>query len=109
MHPALPADALEPLQLGKGIGMIIDAQIERGPFFTLVDQQRRRLLSALVAAGGLARAHRRDQALGERQRRVSVIGLRGLFQHLRAGSMLPAMEEPSPATWPHQSTQSLPV
>ena len=72
------------VELGEWIGMIVDAQIERGPFLAAIDQQRRRLLAALVAAGSLARAHRRDQALREGQCCVLDISLRRLVQNLRA-------------------------
>ena len=49
-----------------------------------VDQKRRRLLAALVAARGFARPHRRDQALRERQRFVRHVGLRRIVEHARA-------------------------
>ena len=110
MHPALAADRFEPLELGKRIGMVVDAQVEVGPFLLAVDQKRRRLLAALVAAGGFAGLHRRDQALCERQR------LR--WRHRpsrcrRARRRRPACCRRSrsrrPATCPHQSTQSRPV
>ena len=67
MHPALAAHRFEALELGERIGMVVDAQVEVGPFLLAMDQKRRRLLAALVAAGGLASAHRGDQALRERQ------------------------------------------
>src|SRR5262249_43690485 len=62
MDPALAADAFQTLELGQGIGVIVDAKIERRPFFALVDQKSGRLLAALVAAGRLARVHRGDQS-----------------------------------------------
>jgi hypothetical protein len=67
MHPALAAHLFEAFELGKRIGVVVDAQIERRPFLLAVDHKRRRLLAALVAAGGFARSHRRDQPLRERQ------------------------------------------
>ena len=54
MHPTLAAHLFEAFELGKRIGVVIDAQIERRPFLLAVDQQRRRLPAALVAAGGFA-------------------------------------------------------
>ena len=94
----------------RGSVVVVDAQVELGPFLLVVDQQRRRLLAALVAAGRLARPHGRDQALREgqvlRSRRKSC----AVSSSTAApASMLPAIEKPSPATCPHQSTQSLPV
>ena len=47
--------------------MIVDAQVEERIVLGGVDQQRGGLLAALVAAGGVARVERREQALGERQ------------------------------------------
>ena len=81
MHPALAADLFQPLEFGKRIGMVVDAQIEIGPFLLAMDQQRRRLLAALVAAGGFAGLHRRDQPLRKRQVGVGDIGLRGVVEH----------------------------
>ena len=43
--------------------------------------QRGGLLAALVAAGGLARLQRGDQAARERQRGIRGVGLRGLLDH----------------------------
>ncbi len=100
---------LEPRELRQRIGVVIDAQVKIGPFFLAVNQKRRRLLAALVAAGRFAGDHRCDQALRKRQRRVFGVGTRGVVQHARAASMLPAMEKPSPSRCPHQSTQSRPV
>ena len=86
--------------------MVVDAQVERRPFLLAVDQQRGGLLAALVAAGGLARPHRGDQAAREGQAVIGDIGLRGLVEHVGPASMLPATEKPLPAMCPHQSTQS---
>ena len=65
--------------------MVVDAQIERGPFLLAVDQKCGRLLAALVAAGGLARLHRRDQPLRKGQAGVGDIGFRSLIEHGGAG------------------------
>ena len=46
--------------------------------------KRGRLLAALVAAGGLAGLHRRDQPARERQCGVGEIGRRGVVEHARA-------------------------
>ena len=85
MHPAFAADLFQPRQFAQRIGMVVDAQIELGPFLVAMDQQRRRLLAALVAAGGLAGMHRRDQPLRERQFGVGDIGFRGVVEHGGAG------------------------
>ena len=51
------------LQLGERLGMVVHAQVSSGYSSVGVDEQRRRLLAALVAAGGLAGLQRREQAL----------------------------------------------
>ena len=84
VHPALAAHRFEALKLGERIGVIVDAKVEIGPFLLAVDQQRRRLLAALVAAGGLAGLQRGDQAARKRQRGVRRVGLRGLVRSPRA-------------------------
>jgi hypothetical protein len=81
MHPALAAHLFEAFEFGQRIGVIVDAQIERRPFLVAVNQNCRRLPAALVAAGGLAGAHRRDQALRERQICMGDVGVRGVVQH----------------------------
>jgi len=55
MHPALAADGFEAFELSEGIAVVVDAQVEVGPFLLAVNEQRGRLLAALVAAGRLAR------------------------------------------------------
>ena len=67
MHPALATDRFQAFQFSERIAVIVDAQVEIGPFFLAVNQKGGRLPAALVAARGLARAHRRDQASRERQ------------------------------------------
>ena len=85
MHPALAADLFQPFEFGQRIGMVVDAQVEIGPFLLALDHQRRRLLAALVAAGGFAGLHRRDQPLRKRQGGVGGKGSRGVVKHGRAG------------------------
>ncbi len=67
MHPALAADLFEPFELGERIDVVVDAQVEIGPFFLAMDQQRRGLFAALVAAGGFAGLHGHDQPLRKGQ------------------------------------------
>ena len=89
--------AFQPLQFGKRIGVVVDAQVELGPFLLAVDQQRGRLLAALVAAGGFAGLHRRDQAPREGQRCVvAAVGRAVSASTAAPASMLPATEKPSP-------------
>src|SRR5258708_33517155 len=90
MHPALAAHLFEAFELSKRIGVVIDAQIERRPFLVAVDQKRRRLPAALVAAGGLARLHRGDQPLREWQLFVRRVGFCGVVQHPPPANPLPA-------------------
>ncbi len=63
---ALEALFVQAAQLDDRLGVIVDAQVEARIVLVGMDAQRRGLLAALVAAGGLARGHRREQALGER-------------------------------------------
>jgi len=62
--------------------VIVDADVECGPFIVTEDQQSRRLFSAAVAAGGLPRLHRQDEATRHRMVLSALVGLRCLFQHL---------------------------
>ena len=82
-HPALPAYAFKPLEFGERFGVIVNAQVEIGPVFLAINQQRGRLLAALVAAGGFARPHRRDQPARKRQGRIGEIGCRGVVEYAR--------------------------
>ena len=82
---ALQADLVKPLQFSDGFGVVVDPQVELQMVLVGLDAQRGGLLAALVAAGGFARGHRRQQALGQRQARGSKIGVGRGCQHLRAG------------------------
>ena len=82
---ALEALLVEAAQLGDRLGVVVDAQVEERIVLGRVDEERRRLLAALVAARGLARVERREQPLGERQRGVRLVRRGGLGDHLRAG------------------------
>ena len=108
MHPVFAADLFEAGEFGERIGVVVDPQVERRPLVFAVNQKRGRLLAALVAAGGFAGSHRRDQALRERQ---VLLGdkRRAVSSSTRApASMLPAIEKPLPSMCPHQSTHSRP-
>ena len=103
MHPALAADLFQPFELGERIGVVVDAQVEIGPFLLAVDQQRGRLLAALVAAGGFAGLHRRDQPLREgqgwrwRRRRCAVSSsTAGAGQHVAGDRKAVALDVPAP-------------
>ena len=82
---ALEALDVQPQQFGQRFGVIVDAQVEKRVCLGGADQQRRRLLAALVAARGLAGLHRRDQSFGEGQIAARVVGLRRILDHLGAG------------------------
>ena len=66
--------------------------------FIAVDAQRRGLLAALVAAGRLARGHRRDQPLGERQAWAPAKGAALASITSGPASMLPATLKSSSST-----------
>src|SRR3954447_24199903 len=59
-------------ELGERLGVIVDADVELGIRLGGVDPQRRRLLAAPVAAGGLTGLERGDQLFGERTARFFV-------------------------------------
>ena len=107
---ALEAHLVQAFQFGDRVRVIVDAEVEKRIDLGRVDQQRRGLLAALVAACRLARRHRGQQSLGERSARVRLVGPRGL-RRAPAGpaSILPATENPSCARSPHQSMHSAPV
>src|SRR6266852_1397832 len=102
MHPSLAADLLEASELGQRIGVVIDAQIERRPFLLAMDQKRRRLLAALVTAGGFACSHRHDQTLREWQLFVRGIGFCCVVQypptrkHVAGNRKTVALDMPAP-------------
>ncbi|MEY9701702.1 hypothetical protein ABIE71_004445 [Bradyrhizobium diazoefficiens] len=62
--------------------MVVGANVQRRPFLLAVDQERSGLLAAFVAAGGFARAHRREQAAREGQAVIGDVGLGGLVEHV---------------------------
>src|SRR4051794_34980638 len=67
-------------ELGERLRVIVDTDVELGIRLGGVDPQRRRLLAALVAAGGLTGLERGDQSLGEWTARLFE-GARGLADH----------------------------
>ena len=85
MHPALAGHLLQARQLGQRIGVVVDAQVVERIVLAVVDQQRRRLRAALVAAGRLAGPHGRQQAPREGQRALGLVGADRLGQHGRPG------------------------
>src|SRR5437660_8038266 len=68
-------------QLGERLGVVVDPQVELRIVFARMDDERRGLLAALVAACGFARDERRDQALGKGTRAGLLIRSRGFPQH----------------------------
>src|SRR4051812_23715261 len=63
---ALQAFAVEPLELPDRLRMVIDPDIQERIVLGRVDEERRGLLAAFVAAGRFARCERGEQALRER-------------------------------------------
>src|SRR5436305_7764032 len=84
-HEKLTAHAFEALELGKRFGMIVDPKIEVWPFLLTADDERSRLLAALVATGCLARPHRGDQAPWKGERGTAVISRARVLDHSRPG------------------------
>src|SRR5687767_1309379 len=76
---------VQALQLGQRRGVVIDAQIELGVVLGRAEQERRRLLAALVAAGGLAGLQRGEQPLRERQVGGLLVDARRFAHYLRPG------------------------
>src|SRR3954470_4910428 len=95
MHPALAAYLFEALELAKGISVVVNAQVQIGPLLVAIDQQRRRLLAALVAARGIAGAQRRDQTPRERQLLLRGIGSCGLVEHPGTGQHVAGDRKPT--------------
>ena len=83
VHEMLAAHRFEAFELGQRIGVVVDAQIEVGPCLLAVDDERRRLFAALIAAGRLARAQGGDQPARQGQRLVRRVGRRGVLDHAR--------------------------
>ena len=98
MHPALARDLLQASELCQWIGVIVDAQVVERIVLPVVDQQRRRLPASLVAAGGLARPHRRNETPGERHRPLRLVDAGRLGKDRGPASMLPATEN-EPCSW----------
>src|SRR4029079_19654305 len=81
-----------------------------------MDQECCRLLAALVAARGLARMHRRDQPLRERQFGAGDIAFRGVVVHGSAGqhvagnreALAPDMPAPVDAVTPRMCSNAAP-
>src|SRR5215210_1639640 len=61
VDPALAADFLKTRELLERLRMVVDPQVEIGVVLGRVDEERGRLLAALVAAGILARFQGRNQ------------------------------------------------
>src|SRR5258706_3107382 len=83
MREALAAHHLEPFELGQGLWVIIDPKIEIGPVFVAVDDERSRLLAALVAADSFPGAQGRDQAARKGRSGVGGIGCLCRIEHMR--------------------------
>ena len=75
---------LEASELGERIGVIVDPDVEQRPVLIAVDEQRRRLLPTLVAAGLLGCLHGRHQPLRQRQLASRLVGRGHGLEHVRA-------------------------
>ena len=82
---ALEADVVEAAQLGHRLGVVVDADVELASVLVAVDDERRGLLAALVAAGRLARREGGEQPLGERQASGVTVGGGAGLEHLGPG------------------------
>ncbi len=78
-------DAVHAAQLGDGIGVLVDPQVDAAIVLVADDGQGRRLPAALVAADGLRRLERPHQPFVERLVDSRREGGRHCLQHLRAG------------------------
>ena len=77
MQPALARNLFQSSQLRQGLGVVVYAQVVKGIVLPVMYQQGRRLPTALVAAGRLARLHGGDQAPGKRRLRVGLVTVDG--------------------------------
>ena len=89
---ALEALLVQAPQFDEGLGMVVHAKVERRVALGRMDDQRRRLLAALVAAGRLAGFHRDDEPHGERQRAAASNAAAVSSSTRGPASMLPASE-----------------
>ena len=101
MHETLAAHLFKALKLGKRIKVVVDAQIEIRPILVTANHERCRLLSALVAASGLARLHGDNEPARERKPGIRLIGCRSGVEHVLshqhvAGERKAGMLEPPP-------------
>ena len=101
-RPLLAPQPEQAAQLGQRVGVVVDADVEVGEILGGGQQHGGRLLAAPVAAGGLARLHRRHQALGQLQVGARLRTCRRWRRPpRRPASMLPATETCSPVRSPH--------
>ncbi len=77
-------DSIKPAQFGKGVAMIIGANVQPGIILIAVDDESSGLLATLVAACRLARFHRGKQPFREGQIRTFLVSSQRLFDDLRA-------------------------
>src|SRR5450631_882728 len=80
---ALEALDIQPQQFSKRLGVIVNAQIQERIRLRGTNQERCRLLAALVPPCGFACHDRRDQAFGEGQVVAGIVGLRRILDDLR--------------------------
>jgi hypothetical protein len=100
---ALVRFGVQARELGEWLGLVVDPQAELGVGHGRVDEQRGRLLAALVAARRLTGLQGNDQSLGERQGTRSVVCLPRLsndreFEPLPPASVLGNVRIPSRAS-----------
>src|SRR6266850_6511325 len=78
---ALVRLVVEAPELGERLGVVVDPEIDLGISLGGINEERRGLLAALVAAGGFARLERRDQPFGEWTSIRVAIGASGVGDH----------------------------
>ncbi len=85
---------IEAAQLEERLGMIVDAEIEPGILLAGMDQERCRLLAALVAARRLPGRQRANEPLGERLLGRGPVGGDRRRDHLRSRQHVAGDREP---------------
>jgi hypothetical protein len=103
MHEVLAAYLFKAFEFGKRINVVVNAQVEIRPFLVTANHKRRRLLSTLIAASGLAGAQRGDEPARKREygipfiSRGRVLNYASADQHIPGDRDIVTGEMPTPA------------
>jgi len=100
VNEILPAYGFQPRKFAERVGVIVDAQVKLRPFLFAMDEERSRLLAALVPSRRLARAHRADEPARKRQAVIRNVSRRRIFQDARTRQHVAGKREVATGTMP---------